>query len=230
VIHSKIPAPEDLEYIAYPSPGFFPAPLVHNRWSLSIPGGKFTLSDVHMTDEKGDSIGVLVHPIKNGFGDNTIVWEPKAGSILKYEDEDILYNVEIKHIIKGQDTLDISYQVIVAQTMYPPGCGSDKIWSEEDCRCTQAITTSTFESSSIPKVNVYPNPAKDYINIDFSQITDNQTISIRLINAEGMIIKEIMRPTHQKPVIYVSNLPGGVYQCQVITHDWTETQKVILMD
>ncbi|MBK8506398.1 MAG: CAP domain-containing protein [Saprospiraceae bacterium] len=54
VIHNRIPPPENMSFIAYPSKGFFPAPLLPDRWSISVPGGNFDLTTVSLMDAGGN--------------------------------------------------------------------------------------------------------------------------------------------------------------------------------
>jgi len=64
------------EFIAYPPKGFVPQALVFPRWSFSLPGADFTNSNVSMIGAAGNITLKIVSQTANGFGDNTIVWEP----------------------------------------------------------------------------------------------------------------------------------------------------------
>ena len=202
--------------------------MVSDRWSLSVPGGKFSHAAIRMTNEKGDSIDLLIHPIKNGFGDNTLVWEPDRGTVMTFEDEDIIYNVAVKNIIKGGDTMDISYQVILAQPVHPPKCGSNKFWSESECLCKEAISTQVLELND-HKTFVYPNPVRDNLSIHFKEITHTKVVKIQLFNVHGGIVKEIHPTIRQNIHVNVSNLPMGVYQCLIKGDGWSQTHKVIIL-
>lgn len=102
--NTKIP-----EYIAYPPKGFVPQALVFDRWSFSIPGANFSAASVSVTDGAGGSITApVVSKTDNGYGDNTIVWEP-AG-INTTSTDDISYNVTVSGIT-GAPQASYSYTV-----------------------------------------------------------------------------------------------------------------------
>lgn len=65
------------EFIAYPSKGYFPAPLVFPKWSFAVPGIKanYAYTTVVMKDEKGGIIKTNSYNIKNKIFDQTFVWE-----------------------------------------------------------------------------------------------------------------------------------------------------------
>lgn len=93
VIGDFKPAPQP-SFVAWPNSGFIPATLVPARWSLSYPGANFGSATVTMT--RGTSVipTTIISRADNGYGDNTIVWEP-AG-------------------VSTAITADTSYQVTVA--------------------------------------------------------------------------------------------------------------------
>ncbi len=70
--------PSTAEGTPWPPRGFVPLTLfpTSNRWSFSYPSADFSTSSVTM-NENGTPVGVsVVSRTDNGFGDNTIVWEP----------------------------------------------------------------------------------------------------------------------------------------------------------
>lgn len=89
--NTKIP-----EYIAYPPAGYVPQPLVYGRWSFGISGADFSSATVTMKDGNGGNILLNVLPVLNGYGDNTIVWEPSGIDISN--NNDISYKVTISGI------------------------------------------------------------------------------------------------------------------------------------
>lgn len=103
------------EFIAWPPQNYIPAKLVFPRWSFAIPSADFTNTQISMTDKNDNSIGLtVVANNKNGYGDNTIVWEPE--NINTSSSEDITYNVKVKNVkLKDGSTKDYSYKVIIIQ-------------------------------------------------------------------------------------------------------------------
>jgi uncharacterized protein YkwD len=68
------PAPE---WTAWPPAGYVPSQLVYPRWSLSRDNADFSAATVTMT-VSGQPVPVTVQPVANGYGLNTLVWEPQA--------------------------------------------------------------------------------------------------------------------------------------------------------
>lgn len=68
-----VPAPK---FIAWPNEGYVPDSLVPARWSLSYPGAGFGSATVTMTQNGNNVPLTVISRTDNGYGDNTIVWEP----------------------------------------------------------------------------------------------------------------------------------------------------------
>ena len=66
------------QFVAWPSRGFVPFPLMHARWSLSYPQANFGAATVTMTQGGKAVATTVVSRTDHGFGDNTIVWEPSG--------------------------------------------------------------------------------------------------------------------------------------------------------
>src|SRR5437762_304935 len=77
VIGSFGPRPATPEFVAWPPSGFVPFQVVYARWSFSFPSADFTQASVSMT-QGATPVGLTVLTQSQGFGDNTIVWEPSA--------------------------------------------------------------------------------------------------------------------------------------------------------
>lgn len=85
------------DYIAYPPKGYVPAPLVFARWSFGIPGANFASANVSMTGPGGVVVPVnVISNNANGYGDNTIVWEPTGVNLSSTSD--LTYNVIITNV------------------------------------------------------------------------------------------------------------------------------------
>ena len=139
------------EFVCYPSEGFFPAPLVFNRWSFGMPNADFSNTTISMTDEQGINIPLTIQPLLIGAGDNTIVWEPDQSYINLNSLEDIKYTVTISNFsVFGTNIPDYSYEVIIMTEMngsnlvHPPNCPNLTVWDEDSCSCINQ-STSTIE-------------------------------------------------------------------------------------
>lgn len=89
--NTKIP-----EFIAYPPKGYIPQALVFQRWSFGLPGADFSNATVTMKGPVGAVALTVVSKTDNGYGDNTIVWEPTG--IVVNSAADMVYTVTISGI------------------------------------------------------------------------------------------------------------------------------------
>ncbi len=117
--HTTDPLPSSTPaYIAYP-PAFIPQDLVYARWSLGIPnpisfysGVDFSAATVKMTDKSGADISLnIVSKSDNGYGDQTIVWEPQG--IQTNSNADVKYHVVIDNVTLNGVAKKYEYDVTV---------------------------------------------------------------------------------------------------------------------
>jgi|GEM_PF-1192414 tellurite resistance-related uncharacterized protein len=112
--NSGNPLPSNMpEFIAYPPKGYVPGPLVFDRWSFGIPNASFLNATVTMKDM--DSQNVTLNIINNaeGYGDNTVVWEPDG--INTNGPGDVFYTVTVGNVGVGSDTKSFTYTVTIVQ-------------------------------------------------------------------------------------------------------------------
>jgi hypothetical protein len=105
-------------WIPWPSAGYFPSPLEPNgKWSLSAANPRTDLAQasVMVTDTEGRRYPVTKHPVANGFGPNTLVWQvsdlrlPTAG-------QDVAYRVRVSGIVRDGERLPaVSYTVTLVK-------------------------------------------------------------------------------------------------------------------
>jgi uncharacterized protein YkwD len=125
----------NLPFTAYPCPGFFPAPLASVKtWSFSIPSADFSLATVSITSPNGELIPVTSQITNNGYGDNTIAFDPIGIIVSSIYDE--TYTVTINNVKLSTGTVEkYTYKVTIAQITYPPACPKGKVWVEKKCEC-----------------------------------------------------------------------------------------------
>lgn len=100
------------EFIAYPAKGYFPAPLVFDRWSFSKPNVNFTNASVSMKDASGANVTVdVIDKTTVGAGDNTIVWEP--ANINTSGPGDVKYTVTVSGLTGNPSSY--TYDVVIVQ-------------------------------------------------------------------------------------------------------------------
>jgi bilirubin oxidase len=76
-------------------------------------------------------------------------------------------------------------------------------------------------------VKAYPNPAKDFLTIDLSEIIDKET-SIKIYNSLGQIIFEEKKAESEKIAITASFLGKGIYFIQIKEKNKVSSKKVII--
>jgi len=190
------------EFVAYPSEGFFPAPLVFERWSLSMPDADFSNTTISMTDEQGINIPLTIEPAYPGgaiIGDNTIVWVPDQAYLNLNSSEDEKYTINISSFsivlpIANQPPIIVppySYEVIIMTEMngsnlvHPPNCPNLTVWDEDSCSCINQ-STSTIElypnKRELLKItNIFGQSTNEKKNTPLFYIYDDGTVEKRII-------------------------------------------------
>ena len=64
----------NIDFSAYPGPGYIPAPLVYDTWSISVYTGDFSAATVSVRDSAGNTYPVTTAATPGGYGDNTLSW------------------------------------------------------------------------------------------------------------------------------------------------------------
>jgi len=179
------------EFVCYPSEGFFPAPLVFDRWSFGMPNADFSNTTISMTDEQGINIPLTIQPLLIGAGDNTIVWEPDQSYINLNSLEDIKYTVTISNFsVFGTNIPDYSYEVIIMTKMngsnlvHPPNCPSLTVWNEDSCSCIN-------QSTSIIELNQNKRILQKITNIFGQSTNEKKNTPLIYIYDDGTVEKKI---------------------------------------
>ena len=78
-------------------------------------------------------------------------------------------------------------------------------------------------------IDIYPNPSKNEINIEFSN-TPNADLKISLHNllGEKVMVNQISNPNGLK--IFRNNLPAGIYFLKISSGENTVTKKIVFVD
>lgn len=98
-------------FVAWPPPGYVPHQVVFPRWSLSHPEADFAAATVSMASQ-GREFPLRLLPVVDGFGENTIVWEPSIEASAR-PTVDRWLSVEVRDVLVGKRTYNFSYTVIV---------------------------------------------------------------------------------------------------------------------
>jgi hypothetical protein len=227
VIHNRIGPPENMSYIAYPSEGYFPAPLLPDRWSISVPGGNFDLASVTVLDAVGNHLKMEIEPVKDGYGDNTLVWEVEPGQIDRYLDYDQEYHVNVKDVIVKGDTLTFEYLVTVSPVQHPPACPENLAWSEDQCACISDQTTAVVnQANGLEPIIIFPNPADDILQISFPKDWDATPTLVTILDYTGRLITQTK--VERKTSFITSGYSTGLYVAVVQHHSIVRYEKFLI--
>jgi len=114
------------EFVAWPPPGYVPYQVVFPRWSFSYDDAGFSSATVSMT-RNGSGISVSVKPVVNGYGENTLVWEP-AASFGVAPTSDITYTVSVQNVLVGSVYRNFAYNVVVFNPGSGGGAAFARLW------------------------------------------------------------------------------------------------------
>ncbi len=129
------------QFVAWPNDGYVPVNLVPDRWSFSYPGANFSGATVTMT-QGGSSVSLsIISNNDNGFGDNTIVWEPTG--IPSTVTTDLPYVVTVSNI-NGPGPSSHTYTV----TLMNPDILGDSVTISGTSTPPPSGQTYTFNSIS----------------------------------------------------------------------------------
>jgi hypothetical protein len=129
--------PANPDKVAWPPEGYVPYQVVYPRWSFSLNTSSpvsFASANVSMT-ENGNPITLsVVSRTDNGYGDNTIVWEPSGLSFYPGM-QDRRFRVTVRNISGPQSV--VTYDVVVMDPATSAGAiftdgfesGSTSLWS-----------------------------------------------------------------------------------------------------
>jgi uncharacterized protein YkwD len=99
------------EFVAWPPPGYVPYQVVFPHWSFGYADADFTATSVSITF-RGNTVPVSMDTVMNGYGENTLVWEPQISSgTPPASDED--YTVSIKNVMISGSPRNFVYHVII---------------------------------------------------------------------------------------------------------------------
>ncbi|MCB1775742.1 MAG: CAP domain-containing protein, partial [Gammaproteobacteria bacterium] len=115
---NSIPPVRD-EFIAWPTKGFNPYPIVPVRWSFTYPNANLNGASVSMT-QNGGVVSSPVDSITGSSGPRaSIVWRPmgldanSSGASWPVPSSDTTYNVTVSNVVVGGVSRDFSYTVTV---------------------------------------------------------------------------------------------------------------------
>ncbi len=98
------------DWVAWPPAGYVTQDLVFPRWSLSRADADFSSASVAMTFN-GNKIGLRTNAVQNGFGLDTLVWEP-TNLVLPSDGTDATVKVAVSNVFVNGVSQNFQYDVI----------------------------------------------------------------------------------------------------------------------
>jgi len=113
-------------------------------------------------------------------------------------------------------TNDVTIKTPLLVVNYNPS--SDEIISSTWITFTEDTAIPNLVSNKT-EISIYPNPAKNFINIE----TNEDIISVNIYNTVGQLVKN----SSQRRV-NISDLPSSIYIIEVNTKNKTTTERLII--
>jgi uncharacterized protein YkwD len=148
-------------FVAWPPPGFVPAPLVYPRWSFGLANGSLENAVVTMTTTSsagaGASVPVRLEARKTGFGDDAIVWVPdgwdaNSGARPAFGG-DTTFHVTVDKAVVGGVSKRFDYDV----TLFDPAvAGADAVTPTVRGPASPLVgTASAYAFDAVPGADAY---------------------------------------------------------------------------
>ncbi len=111
-------------YIAFPPAGYVPRIIIPSRWSFSLPGADFSGASVTVQNQQGTALSITLHPVENGYGDNTVAWRFNTAADLTWSgSDDKPFQVTVSGVNRnGVTQPPYSYTVVAIDPDAIPPC------------------------------------------------------------------------------------------------------------
>nr|WP_321409275.1 S8 family serine peptidase [uncultured Carboxylicivirga sp.] len=176
--------------------------------------------------------------LTNAVSDTTVVWEHGDFELVFTDlitdvDNDVMtYSIEVE----DENVLELLFNndrailkpVMIGSSLIKVS-GRDQYGAKVEGSFTiNVIHRTAIDDNEMPGIKVYPNPATDFIQINWDNNQEGEVI-IRLLNASAeVIIKDVMMVDSSAPYsLDISNLAKGFYMLEVISEEKTYTKKII---
>jgi hypothetical protein len=149
--------PNTPPFVAWPPPGYVPAPVVYPQWSLGLSNADMSHATVTM-QSNGVPVEVIVQPNTNGYGEDSVVWYPtnldprNLSTVFPFNGEDTVYSITVSNALTTSGPQSFNYQVTlfdpeVPGTEYVPtvisGTASPSVNVSNPYTCTASVNPNT---------------------------------------------------------------------------------------
>jgi hypothetical protein len=132
------------------------------------------------------------------------------------------------YVASGEHTLTWTYY----KDNYADG-GSDAAWLDNITLPPHQITSTTIFTPVIEDIEftVYPVPAKDFLNIEYT-LNETENVSINITDISGKLVKNIINNNqnkgHYNSNVNIESLNKGIYFVSFVTKNNTSVKKLII--
>lgn len=98
-------------YVAWPPPGYVPYQVIYPRWSFAYDEADLSNAGVTMT-VNGTSLPLTVNAVVNGYGENTLVWEPNY-AFGSAPGSDTTFHITINNVVISGSPQTFAYDVMM---------------------------------------------------------------------------------------------------------------------
>jgi hypothetical protein len=153
--------PSSPEWVRWPPEGHVPYQVAYPRWSISHnPNSDFSAANVSMS-AGGSPIAVSVRQLVNGYGDNTLVWEP-SGINAHAGMADLPVSVTVSNILVAGVSRTVNYTVTIIDpaTAAGPTPTPTRTPTRTATPTTTRTPTRTATATATRTATVTPTPSR----------------------------------------------------------------------
>jgi hypothetical protein len=196
-------------FIAWPNVGYCPLPLVPQRWSLSYPGAGFASATVTMTQGATPVPVQVISRTDNGYGDNSVVWEPQGlpSSLVS----DLPFSVTVSGITGSGVPSSHSYTV---HLFNPLVLGQNVVISGNS---SPPVTGSPYTFTPVSQADAYELRVSHASNAAWSEGAEDASAS--LVSSEATY-----------PLRHTAYKRSGAKAFHMALPDFVETSFTLLLD
>ena len=210
------------------APGFYKTGRI-GIGNVTIPQAK-----LHIRSDDNEPATLFLQPSNWNANYNAALWlADSLHSISAEIDEGLVYKTEENHVFKGGNIYieDIDKGIIMKS---PDGrCWLGKLDNNgilnftvmETCPGQPSAIYETGETNTGDGLRVYPNPANDYLTVEFHN-PDHKLFSVTLVDEQGVKLR-FSKTTAEKTQIFTGDLKKGLYIVTVSGNSRKLTAKVM---
>ncbi|HEY3853270.1 MAG TPA: hypothetical protein VGO67_02630 [Verrucomicrobiae bacterium] len=221
-LHYNEPRPADTPpFVAWPPPGYVPAPVVYPQWSLGLSNADMSMATVTM-QSNGVPMNVIVQVNAIDYAENSVVWYPASldpsqlTTVFPFNGADTVYSVTVSNALTMSGPQNFSYQVTVFD---PDVAGTDHVPTVINGPASPTVNASnpyTCNASVNPNVTGYQWVASQPVNGNLADNVQHGLTNFTIFPAPIYSV--------------ITNAANGSGKCFHLTHTNAVTQLLQLTE